>query len=147
MPSLFRATRGPLEAAAFFTDTDDALSFLARRRGIAMNDRPPKPPPIAEAIHWVSRITSVALVMLLPILGGRWLDDRWKTQYWALIGLVVGLLVGLMQLLAIAKEAGKRNAGKRNGPARDASRTTPGSMTSSQPTSADAPRDANDSRP
>lgn len=53
-------------------------------------------------MNWVSRITTVGLMMVLPALGGRWLDDRRGTNHWALIGLVFGLAVGLWQLLQIA---------------------------------------------
>ena len=54
-------------------------------------------------MQWVSRITTVGLMMVLPALGGRWLDDRRGTNYWTLIGLVLGLVVGLWQLLQIAR--------------------------------------------
>jgi hypothetical protein len=36
---------------------------------------------MAEALQWVSRITTVALMMLLPILGGRKLDEMRGTGY------------------------------------------------------------------
>jgi hypothetical protein len=58
-------------------------------------------------MNWVSRITTVGLMMVLPAVGGRWLDARRGTSHWALIGLVFGLAVGLWQLLQIAG-GGKR---------------------------------------
>ena len=76
-------------------------------RVVAMDYRPPSS-PVAEAMNWVSRIISVALMTLLPILGGRWLDGKRGTSYWALIGLVVGLLVGSWQLLQIVRESNKK---------------------------------------
>ena len=60
-------------------------------------------------MQWVSRITTVGLMMVLPTLGGRWLDERRGTNYWALIGLVLGLTIGMWQLLQIA-------GGKKRGP-------------------------------
>lgn len=44
----------------------------------------------------------MGLMMALPAVGGRWLDERRETNHWALIGLVLGLAVGLWQLLQIA---------------------------------------------
>ena len=44
---------------------------------------------MAQAVEWVSKITTVALEMVLPAIGGRYLDQRLGTQYWALVGLVV----------------------------------------------------------
>jgi hypothetical protein len=46
-------------------------------------------------------------MMVLPAVGGRWLDERQGTTYWAPIGLVVGLICGMWQLLQIAG-VGKR---------------------------------------
>ncbi len=63
-------------------------------------------------MQWVSRITSVGLMMVLPIWGGGKLDERLGTQYWALIGLVVGLTVGMWQIVMIAVAAKQRDAAK-----------------------------------
>ncbi|MGC3972700.1 MAG: hypothetical protein QM775_36765 [Pirellulales bacterium] len=71
-----------------------------------MDYRPPSS-PIAEAMTWVSRIITVALMTLLPIVGGRWLDGKRATNHWALVGLVVGLLLGFYQLLQIVRDANK----------------------------------------
>jgi hypothetical protein len=63
-------------------------------------------------MQWVSRITSVGLMMVLPIWGGGKLDERLGTQYWALIGLVVGLAIGMWQIAMIAVAAKQRDAAK-----------------------------------
>ncbi|MBA4015943.1 MAG: hypothetical protein C0483_02015 [Pirellula sp.] len=63
-------------------------------------------------MNWVSRIVTVALMTLLPILGGRWLDGKRGTSYWALVGLVVGLLVGFWQLLQIVRDSNKKQRRK-----------------------------------
>lgn len=63
-------------------------------------------------MQWVSRITSVGLMMVLPIWGGGKLDERLGTQYWALIGLVVGLAIGMWQITMIAVAAKQRDAAK-----------------------------------
>jgi hypothetical protein len=76
---------------------------------------------MAEALNWVSRITSVGLMMVLPALGGRWLDGRQGTSYWALIGLVLGLTIGLWQLMQIAKgsQPGGRKSTQQHPPSHD----------------------------
>jgi hypothetical protein len=60
---------------------------------------------MALAAEWVSRITAIALEILVFIWLGRWLDTKLGTGFWAPIGLVVGPLVGFWQLLAITKAA------------------------------------------
>jgi len=54
-------------------------------------------------MEWVSKITTVALEMVLPGIGGRYLDQRFGTQHWALVGLVVGFSVGMWHLLQMTK--------------------------------------------
>lgn len=92
----------------FPTDAASAFSATVDR----VERRPSSTSPIAEAMQWVSRITTVGLMMVLPALGGRWLDDRRGTHHWALIGLVVGLAVGMWQLLQIAggKKRGRNDS-------------------------------------
>lgn len=53
----------------------------------------------------------MGLLMVLPILGGRWLDGRLQTRVWALVGMVLGLALGFLQLAAIAK-GGRNGAGR-----------------------------------
>jgi hypothetical protein len=55
--------------------------------------------------EWASRVTTVCLEMVLPGIGGQWLDKRWGTNYLALLGLVIGVSVGIMHLLAMTKQA------------------------------------------
>ena len=64
-------------------------------------------------MQWVSRITTVALVTVAPILAGRWLDGRLSTSYWGLVGLVLGFVVGGWQMLLLAKSAGASGAAAR----------------------------------
>ena len=60
--------------------------------------------PVAAAIQWVSRITTVALMMVLPGIGGHWLDQRWGTSPWLLIvGAGLGLAVMLMELIRLSQ--------------------------------------------
>lgn len=63
-------------------------------------------------MEWVARITTIGLEMSLPAIGGHYLDQRWGTQYWALIGLVVGVTVGLWHLVQMTRPAkGRIGAG------------------------------------
>lgn len=65
---------------------------------------PPKDkrPPVVVAMEWASRITSVALTMVLPAGGGYWLDERLATGPWLMAaGAVGGLLIGMWQLMAM----------------------------------------------
>jgi hypothetical protein len=67
---------------------------------------------MAAAMEWVSRVFAAALMMVLPGLGGQWLDARWGTQFVGLAGFVVGLVGGVTYLIAVtrrAEEARRRN--------------------------------------
>jgi hypothetical protein len=59
--------------------------------------------PVATAMQWVSQITTVALEMVLPGIAGHWLDKRWGTEYWALVGFGIGLPTAIWHLLLITK--------------------------------------------
>ena len=65
-----------------------------------------KPPPTDErspavvAYVWASRLTTVSLEMVLPGLGGYWLDHRFKTvPLFTVLGFACGLALGLWHLL------------------------------------------------
>lgn len=64
---------------------------------------------MAQAIGWVSKITTVALEMALPAIGGGYLDQRFGTKYWALAGLGLGFVVGMWHLLQMTKGTGSEN--------------------------------------
>ena len=68
-----------------------------------MDDREPNRPPMALAIEWVSRITTVALEMVLPGVFGQWLDSKWGTGFLGLAGFALGVSVGLWHLLRMTK--------------------------------------------
>jgi len=57
----------------------------------------------ATAIEWVSRILAIVAVMVLPGLGGTWLDSRFGTQVFTLAGFALGLTIGIVALLAVVK--------------------------------------------
>jgi len=67
------------------------------------NQRPEdKRPPMAVAMEWVSQITTVAVMMVLPAWGGYWADEKLGTNPWLLmLGAGGGLVLGMMQLLRL----------------------------------------------
>jgi hypothetical protein len=66
-------------------------------------DEPQTPHPIATAMQWVSRITTVGLEMVLPGLGGLWLDGRWGTSFLGLVGFALGMTLGIWHLLQMTR--------------------------------------------
>ena len=58
---------------------------------------------MALAMEWVAKITTVGLMMVLPAVGGQYLDSRWGTKYWALIGMVTGVVAGMVSLWQITR--------------------------------------------
>ena len=54
-------------------------------------------------MEWVAKITTVGLEMVLPVIGGGYLDKYLGTGYWAIVGLVVGVVVGFWHLLQMTK--------------------------------------------
>ncbi len=60
---------------------------------------------MAVAMQWVARITASAIMMVLPGLGGQWLDERWGTGFIGLAGFAFGLVAGMMYLIAATRSA------------------------------------------
>lgn len=59
---------------------------------------------MAEAMKWVSVITSVVGVMTVPPLGGIWIDHLLGTKgLFAILGAIFGLVGGIYTLLKIVK--------------------------------------------
>jgi F0F1-type ATP synthase assembly protein I len=54
-------------------------------------------------MEWVTKITTVGLEMVLPAVGGAYLDKRLGTTYWTLVGVVLGFTVGMWHLLQMTK--------------------------------------------
>lgn len=55
---------------------------------------------MGEAMMWVSKITSSCIAMVLPGIGGMWLDKKFgTTPIFALILLVFGMIGGLYLLI------------------------------------------------
>jgi len=83
---------------------------LAAERPNSVTDERPQPDPLALAMEWVAKITTVGLEMVLPAIGGAYLDKRFGTSYWALAGLVLGVVVGIWHLLQMTKPPGGKKS-------------------------------------
>lgn len=55
--------------------------------------------PMASAIEWVAKITTIGLEMVVPGIFGQWLDGRWGTQFLGLLGFAFGVTFGIWHLL------------------------------------------------
>jgi hypothetical protein len=69
--------------------------------------------PMAAAMQWVARIFAAALLMFLPGLGGQWLDEKFGTRFIGLAGLVLGVVGGMMYLIAATKSDARKQASKK----------------------------------
>ncbi|MBC8354438.1 MAG: AtpZ/AtpI family protein [Planctomycetes bacterium] len=63
---------------------------------------------MAKGMQWVSKITTVALEMVVPIVIGTWLDQKLDTQFLGLLGIVLGVPLGLWHLIKMTKRAEAR---------------------------------------
>lgn len=64
---------------------------------------PGSPTPLALGLAWAYRILAVSAEMVLPGLLGSWLDERWGTQFLALLGFAIGITGGLFHLLLMTR--------------------------------------------
>jgi hypothetical protein len=58
---------------------------------------------------WVSRIAAVGMMMVLPGLGGQWLDKRLGSGFLGLIGFALGVVGGIAYLMAITRVPPKKD--------------------------------------
>ena len=82
-----------------------------------MSDERPGIDPMALALEWVTKITTVGLEMVLPAVGGGYLDRRLNTTYWTLIGVVFGVVFGIWHLLLMTrpKQSGESSPKRTSG--------------------------------
>jgi hypothetical protein len=72
------------------------------------------PSALAKAYEWAYRIMVVSLEMVLPGLAGYWIDKRLGTVcLFLVIGLTAGSVVGMRQLMQLARQSTKRNGSDR----------------------------------
>lgn len=64
--------------------------------------------PLAQAMEWTSQVTTIAMEMALPGLGGHWLDRRLGTgMVFLLVGVVFGFALGMWHLLRLTRALSK----------------------------------------
>lgn len=57
-----------------------------------------------QASEWLSRTLAVVLLMLLPGFAGGWLDEWLGTSVLMPVGFVLGLIIGTIGLVIIARQ-------------------------------------------
>jgi hypothetical protein len=70
--------------------------------------------PLADALQWVARMTSAALMMVLPGLFGQWVDHTLGTSWFALLGFGVGIAGSLVYLLAVTSTLSRHKDGSQD---------------------------------
>jgi len=77
---------------------------------------PPSPAAVVarllrEAAPYIAAAWTVGAGLLVGVLGGRWLDQRWGTRPWlTMLGLILGIAVGFYELARVMWRSGaKRN--------------------------------------
>jgi hypothetical protein len=61
--------------------------------------------PMGIAMQWVAKIFAAAVMMILPGLGGLWLDQRFGLQFMGLVGFGFGLVGGMIYLISATRSA------------------------------------------
>jgi|TARA_B100000530_G_scaffold308513_1_gene233702 F0F1-type ATP synthase assembly protein I len=70
----------------------------------------PKRSSLAEAYDLVSRVLTCVMVMILPGIGGGYLDNHYDTSYMMVAGWIIGPPFGLWQLIKLANSVGQENS-------------------------------------
>jgi hypothetical protein len=60
--------------------------------------------PMAEAMAWVSKITTVGLEMVIPGILGSWLDNRFELHFLGLLGFLIGVPLAMWHLILMTKQ-------------------------------------------
>ena len=66
-------------------------------------------------MEWVAKITTVGMEMVLPAIAGTYLDQYLRTGYWAIVGLVLGGVVGFWHLMQMTKAATPKQGKSKGG--------------------------------
>ena len=74
---------------------------------------------MAAAMEWVSRITVVALEMVLPGLAGQWLDEQLGTGFLALLGFALGITFAIWHLLVMTGSINRHSETKQRSSEKD----------------------------
>jgi ATP synthase protein I len=71
-----------------------------------MDNSPDDQSSYANAMAWVSRITSISMEMVVPGVIGYYLLDRWlgTKVVFLILGLILGFVGGIWQLIKLTKQ-------------------------------------------
>jgi len=67
---------------------------------------------MARGMEMVSKVLAASIMMVLPGLGGQWLDRRWHTSWLVLAGFAFGISVSIYYLIVITRVAGSSDKNK-----------------------------------
>ena len=106
------------QACIFVIVGSDALAWQSRLRtrrprpqpifARLVADPPDDRTPLAQAAEWSSRITTIALEMVVPGLIGLWIDRQLGTvMVFLVLGVAVGMTAGMMHLVRLAASVGQ----------------------------------------
>jgi len=95
----FREQLSEKDLSLTLTSEDPGQLFVEQQ----LKHRPGDPNAMARAMQWVSRITTVALEMVIPAVIGTWLDGQLETSFLGLLGLLIGVPLGLWHLIKMTK--------------------------------------------
>ncbi len=68
------------------------------------------------AIGWVGRIMGAALIMIVPGVFGKWLDNRYDTSFLELVGFALGLVAGIGSLILMTRQIGDDFSSRKRSP-------------------------------
>lgn len=67
--------------------------------------------PVAAAFAWVSRITTIAIGMVVPGIIGFWVDHKFGTLvFFTILGCGIGVSMGVWQLVRLANPRSNTNS-------------------------------------
>ncbi|MBP89745.1 MAG: hypothetical protein CMJ64_24075 [Planctomycetaceae bacterium] len=58
---------------------------------------------VRDAVYWTSRVTTVALEMVVLGILGVWADQRLSTDFLGIVGLLIGVPLGIWHLLRMTQ--------------------------------------------
>ncbi len=62
--------------------------------------------PLAEAIAWSARVTTIAMEMVIPGVIGIWIDRKLGTvMVFVVLGIILGMTVGIIHLVRLGESA------------------------------------------
>ena len=78
--------------------------------------------PMAKSLSKVSEITAICLLMIVPALVGYLIDQKIGTGFiLTLIGLLIGMVGSVLQLMQLVKSTNQTMSGRSSFPGNDAS--------------------------